>query len=357
MWKPISTADLRQVILRTTGITASDDQLGRVGRGLWTRKGQPFHFAARTTRLGRTNVMMSSQSGMRIRGREAQSSGTVQIGFVLEGVCEFGPVAGGGASLGRGQAYIVHDWTSYNVTALDSTRGLTIRIPEARLRERGIDLSTHRYRGDARLSLATPLRDFGIAIADTAWSPDPAAAIVAERVVEDLAIGLFQEAAGGSMDSVELREGLRRRALTHIADRHRDTLVSPQTVALALGVSLRSLQRAFQGSGGTISEAIADRRAETAAMLLSAPGASATMIDELARRSGFSSAFELRAAFRSRHGMLPGEYRTAARDGTFLATALAAPASAATVATVHQAGLVPSDEITPEHPTPPALPV
>lgn len=357
MWKPISTADLRQVILRTTGVTASDEQLGRVGRGLWTRKGQPFHFAARTVRLGRTTIMMSSQSGMRIRGREAQSSGTVQIGFVLEGACEFGPVAGGGASLGRGQAYIVHDWTSYNVTALDSTRGLAIRVPEARLRERGIDLSTHRYRSDVRLSLATPLRDFGIAIADTAWSPDPAAAIVAERVVEDLVIGLFQEAAGGSMDSTELRDGLRRRALAHISDRHRDNALSPQAVALAMGVSVRSLQRAFQGSGGTISEAIADRRAETAAMLLSAPGASATMIDELARRSGFSSAFELRAAFRSRHGMLPGEYRTAVKDGTFLATALAAPVHTASVATVDRTEPVPPDGSPVEQTPPPGLPV
>ncbi|MGK9148176.1 AraC family transcriptional regulator [Plantibacter flavus] len=330
MWKPIATTDLRQLILRTTGVTATDAQLGRLSPGFWTRKGRPFRFAARTARLGRSLVMMSSQSGLRIRGREAHSSGTVHLGFLLEGVCDFGPSSGGGGSIGRGQAYVVHDWTSYNLTALESTRGLSIRVPEARLRERGVDLSAHRYRADVRLSLATPLRDFGMAIADAAWAPDPATAIVAERVVEDLVIGLFQEASGRAMDSDELRLGLRRRALTHIQERHRDTALSPQTVALALGVSLRSLQRAFQGSDSTISGTIADRRSETASMLLSATGASAMMIDELARRSGFSSAFELRAAFRARHGMLPGEYRAAVRAGTFLATADAAPTSGAT---------------------------
>lgn len=318
MWKPIATADLRQLILRTSGVTANDAQLARLRVGLWTRKGQPFHFAARAVRLGRTTIMMSSQSGLRIRGREARSSGTVHIGFLLDGACEFGPAAGGGGSIGRGQAYIVHDWTSYNLSAPGDTRGLSIRIPEARLRERGIDLSAHRYRSDVRLSLANPLRDFGMAIADAAWSPDRAAEIVAERVVEDLVTGMFLEASGRAMDSTELRQGLRQRALVHITERHRDPALSPTTVAHSVGVSLRSLQRAFQGSGSTIAEAIADRRSETAAMLLSAPGAATTMIDDLARRSGFSSAFELRAAFRSRHGMLPGEYRSAIRDGTFI---------------------------------------
>lgn len=313
MWKPISKRAMRHIIEQTSPFPVPEERVERVAKGFWTRSDSVFHFSAQARILGDTVVMRTTQSAIRIRGEDAQSTGTVHVGFVLDGTCDFGPTGGAEATLNRGGVFIATDLSGYNLSAPESTRALNIRMPETRLRERGIQLSAHRFRfGGPPTSLGAPLRELGLAIADAAWNPTKPGLLVAGRAVEDLVVGMLLEAGGYAMDSEDLRVGLRSRAMTYIAERHRDPALSPTAVAAPLGVSLRHLQRAFQDSETSIAGEIAARRAETAALYLAGPGAATITMGELAARAGFGSAFELRTAFKSRYGMLPSAYRAAA---------------------------------------------
>ncbi|WBM80315.1 helix-turn-helix domain-containing protein [Cryobacterium breve] len=74
-------------------------------------------------------------------------------------------------------------------------------------------------------------------------------------------------------------------------------------------MSLRHLQRAFEGGGSTVAAEISRCRAESAAQLLLAPRTAGLTIADIATRSGYTSAFELRAGFRARYGVLPSQFR------------------------------------------------
>ena len=89
--------------------------------------------------------------------------------------------------------------------------------------------------------------------------------------------------------------------------------LTPAVVAARLSVSLRHLQRAFENADQSVAHAIARRRAESAALMLVSPTASGHTMQQIAHDCGFSSAFELRAAFREHYAMLPSEYRNDAR--------------------------------------------
>lgn len=311
MWKPIQASAMRHIIERMSNVAASDEHVARATQGFWTRTDSVFHFSAQVRAIGDTVVMRTTQSALRIRGDEVRSTGTVHIAFLLDGSCEFGQSNGDVHTISRGGLFVTSDWAGYNLTAPESTRVLSIRMRESRLQERGVRVAAHQYRfGGAGPSLSAPLRELGLSIADASWNPSKPALMVAGRAVEDLVVGMFLEAGGYAMDSEDLRAGLRSRAMAYIAERHRDQALSPQAVAAPLGVSLRHLQRAFQDSGTSIAAEIAGQRAETAALYLASPGARTATMGELAARSGFSSAYELRAAFAARFGMLPSAYRS-----------------------------------------------
>jgi AraC-like DNA-binding protein len=101
------------------------------------------------------------------------------------------------------------------------------------------------------------------------------------------------------------------RALADVARNSTLQALTPTRLAQRLGVSLRHLQRAFEGSGMTVAHAIAIARLRTACLLLSSPGAGAITLADVAHRAGFRSTFELRSAFRGEYGVLPSEYRAA----------------------------------------------
>lgn len=300
---------MRRIIDETAVGAPSDERIDRVSHGFWTRVSTVFHFDSQQRLLGRTQVMQSTQSALRVRGRDTQSAGVVHIGFLLNGRCEIGPDGHPPVTLGKGGVYVVPDWSPYDLTATESTRSLSIRMPERTLQERGIRLPQNRFRAGENSSLGPPLREFAAAIADVSWKPSRPGLVVAERTVEDLIVGMFLESAGYAMDSDELRLGLRERALAVIDEKHRDPTLNPLAVATHLGVSLRHLQRAFQDSDASVAASIARARSETAALFLLSPRTASLTLNELSARAGFASPFEFRSAFKNRYDVLPSEYR------------------------------------------------
>lgn len=215
-----------------------------------------------------------------------------------------------GEVLGPQSAWAISRWSRYALETTGPTRGITILIPEEKLADRGIRLRAHQFKLGAASSLSQPLRSFVTSVTGPAWTPSSVGQVVAERTIEDLVVGMFLEVDGYAMDSVDLRAGLRGRAVNHIAAGHREPDLTPTLVAEQLGVSLRHLQRAFEQSGNSLTQKISRTRCESAAILLMAPGGVTMTMGEIAKHAGFRSTFELRAGFKVRYGMLPSMYRT-----------------------------------------------
>jgi AraC-like DNA-binding protein len=104
------------------------------------------------------------------------------------------------------------------------------------------------------------------------------------------------------------RNWLRLRAIELIELRYQNPGLSPQRMAGMLGVSLRSLCRAFEGGSG-IAETLRSRRVSSAASILREPTSRSLTISAIARRCGFVSLATFERTFRDTYQVSPTSYR------------------------------------------------
>ncbi|XVA03065.1 helix-turn-helix domain-containing protein [Prescottella equi] len=105
---------------------------------------------------------------------------------------------------------------------------------------------------------------------------------------------------------------IRRQALQHIRRYARDPDLSVPTVASALHVSARTLQRHFEDYGRTLSELIRSERLEGVHRDLTNPRLADRTIAAIAARWGFLDATSFSRTFRAAYGRSPSEVRAAA---------------------------------------------
>lgn len=82
----------------------------------------------------------------------------------------------------------------------------------------------------------------------------------------------------------------------------------PSAIAAAHGVSVRTINRAFNATGDTVSETVRIRRLARARGELTEPG---TSIGAIATKWGFSDGSHFSRTFQSRYGTTPKEFRAA----------------------------------------------
>jgi AraC-like DNA-binding protein len=310
-WQPLPVETVRHLLGQVYGAqNFPPELLARTARLFQAPAPGALHFAAQRRQLGAVLLLLMTMSALRMRGAtSAEPPEDVHICFVLSGAVTLTPHRDPATRLGPGGACAVSDWGQFDAECSAGTRSLHVVMPQSALITRGVHITPARFRLDGSRSLRSPLRGFALSVADTSWRASSTGALVAERTLEDLVVGMFLEVDGYAMDSEDLRAGLRARALSEIAASHRSNEVNPRSVAERLSVSLRHLQRAFESGEESIAQAITRQRTESAAFLLSSPGAATLTIDEVAHDAGFSSTFELRAAFRARYAMLPSQFR------------------------------------------------
>lgn len=102
---------------------------------------------------------------------------------------------------------------------------------------------------------------------------------------------------------------LRRTATTYIMGRLTDPDLSVESVARAIGVSARHLNRTFAADNTTVSQFIHRQRLDGAHKELVDPAASVRRIADIAARWGFSSQAHFTRAFRREFGCTPSEMR------------------------------------------------
>lgn len=309
-WRSLPVADVRRALDDIKGARPLPDEvLHAVSRAFQVRESAPIRLEIDRSRLGAFTIASIAMSEMRVRELPFARANTVHVAFVMEGAVTMTARDGGTVVLGPGDVSLISNWSLFDVTCRAGTRVLHVLVPGAFLRERGVRVRPARFRLEGPRSLAGPLLAFARSVVDQVWTPTPAAARVAERTLEELLVGFLLESEDAHLDRQDLRAQLRRRALDEVVSRHHDPGLNPTVLAGALGVSLRHLQRSFEGSGLTIAQHITRQRLRSAELLLASPGADALTVAEVARSAGFASPFELRSAFRAAFGMLPSEYR------------------------------------------------
>ncbi|MEV5003252.1 helix-turn-helix transcriptional regulator [Nocardioides sp. LML1-1-1.1] len=110
--------------------------------------------------------------------------------------------------------------------------------------------------------------------------------------------------------AAEATTSRRDQAERHIADHLGEPSLDTDSIATALGMSRRSLQKLFEDAGG-VAAYIRRRRLESAVALLSSPHRPG--VDEVARRSGFSNRRALERAMRKVVEQTPAELRRRAQ--------------------------------------------
>ncbi|WP_211340874.1 helix-turn-helix domain-containing protein [Xylanimonas allomyrinae] len=110
------------------------------------------------------------------------------------------------------------------------------------------------------------------------------------------------------LNGVEQVLGHRQQALQYIRTHHTDPSLTPATVASGLGMSVRTLQRAF-ADDKSVSQWIASFRLESGLALLRDPQFAEMTLPEIAARVGFGSTVALRRGVLAATGLPPSTYR------------------------------------------------
>ncbi|WP_181033531.1 helix-turn-helix domain-containing protein [Arthrobacter sp. SX1312] len=189
---------------------------------------------------------------------------------------------------------------------------LLLRLPVHILAARGLRLRGGVARACPGSSLFAPLGEFahallrsGPALRDTTTSR------ATERSLVELLTGALLESDPPRTDGAALRALLRERAVGVVDRRFADPSLRPAGIARELNVSLRHLQRSFEGSGTTLALEIRRARSEYAALLLTTLTGPDRSDPRIALRAGFSSADQLRTAFEGHFGVPMAHYRHA----------------------------------------------
>ncbi|WP_033340941.1 helix-turn-helix domain-containing protein [Catenuloplanes japonicus] len=128
------------------------------------------------------------------------------------------------------------------------------------------------------------------------------------RAARDALVALTRAVPRGGFDDTEpslapaLAEAAKRLADERLADRG----LTPAMLAREFHVSLRTLQRAFAGTGTSVATYIRDRRLERARHDVAAGGLSVT---EIAARWHFTDGSHLTRAYKRRYGHVPSATR------------------------------------------------
>lgn len=217
--------------------------------------------------------------------------------------------AGHSFRLHPGEAVALRNDRPYELHAMSRPiDAVNIAIPAERLRIWDVDVS-HLVAKPWQLSTAaTRARDF-IAAVCVDESSDAAVDISGlDDILLRMALLVVSCREDFSHPPTRVVD-IRKSVLDIIESRASDPNLTCEAIAAGLHASTRTIHRAFEGTGATVSGLIVNQRLEGAAAEL-ALGPRDRTIAAIARSNGFRGADQLTRNFKRRYGMNPTDYRT-----------------------------------------------
>lgn len=147
------------------------------------------------------------------------------------------------------------------------------------------------------------------------WQAGPVAAYALEKLAIEMVGAVFLEDQGIPASSTRPGASLYDRAMLIVTSQSSQPDLAPDRLASQLDVSTRTLQRAFLGFQGGVTQAIRTQRHRLALKLLEDPAYSSLDLSAVARHSGFSTLSQMNRSFASMGSKSPAKYRSEQSSG------------------------------------------
>lgn len=164
---------------------------------------------------------------------------------------------------------------------------------------------TGRITADFLTSLAGQLSDL----------PDETAGRYASRIVDLVSILLETGDDDIPIDQVAVRTTIYGRCVVFVENHLVDPGLNPETIAAALGISVRYLHKIFHCSGETVCDFIRRARLKGSYGELTDPGKNALLVKEIAARNGFRSQAHFASTIKRFYGASPTDLRRFVLEG------------------------------------------
>lgn len=198
-----------------------------------------------------------------------------------------------------------YEWQHMNITEV---RNIAVPGHLLKARLRNVDQYTGRSFSDTAGMWRILAELMDTSLEELEAIPEAASYQLGAQIVDLLALTL--EGDGRlSLNEASGRNGLYRRCLGFIRGNIADGRLSPDMIASAVGISVRSLHRIFAENGVPVLECIREERLAASVTHLQNPGSADISISEVAHRTGFRSHSHFSHAFRTRFGMTPTDWR------------------------------------------------
>lgn len=213
---------------------------------------------------------------------------------------------GSSVVLSPGDTTLIDSGRPWSSSCGTSCARLYLRVPlwmmENRLRLRQIPI-TRRICGNKGVgSILSRLSQSLYEEAERFQEEESAAALDAYFRILSACIG---SPARAEQDAPPLRSRIQKFIDAHLPDPG----LRPAEIAAAADISIRHLHRLFSNSGGTLGDAIRERRLEQCRDDLTNPGLSRKTITEIAFAWGFSDSAHFSRSFRKQFGVCPRVFR------------------------------------------------
>jgi AraC-like DNA-binding protein len=204
----------------------------------------------------------------------------------------------------------------YLIEIASGVEVLWIRIPRARIQSRMLvldDFTGRRVSGDR--GIAHVASQAILASFDAVPTIIGAQASLLGDSLLDLLCNALADRTEGAGGSPTLQSLVTlRRLQAYISANLTDETMTPTSVAVANGISLRRLNEVFAHNGSAVAAWIIERRLEHARRMLLAPRPYKAAISAIAYASGFKNVSHFNRAFKARYGIPPSECRTASGE-------------------------------------------
>lgn len=199
----------------------------------------------------------------------------------------------------KGEALYLHSSVGTHLNFPVNSTFLVVSVPQSAIDDAGLNLTAPFGKIMVPDSVLLPSMKYVESVAAVELPEDRMSQHVIQGQLRNQTISLLLTSKSLAESPPKLQLTLYQRAFRLMVAQASDPECSPATLAADLSVSLRNLQRAFSQEGTSVAGMLRKLRVDTAQQLLATPEGQASSLEQIAKRSGFTSRATLQRALRA----------------------------------------------------------